>query len=247
MSVTFTRRLVCPHCERDFPADVYWSLHASRSPQVREALLARRFQRFYCPGCGGVVLAEPSLLYTDFPRRQWFATFPRRALPHRRDLERLVTEGFEHNMRLAAPPMVQAWADEMQVRVVFGLPHLREKLLLAEAGLDDRVVERLKLALLSDVSKRLFEPTLQVVVQAVRSEHLEVTVEDPAGADRTQVVRSYRVPISRYQELEGVGSTLPPLCSRFVVDWRDQLAPEAPLPAAPDANVQALLSRLGRP
>gem|GEM_PF-4635118 len=57
----------------------------------------------------------------------------------------IVAEEFHHNMRVAAPQMVRDLADNFAVRLVFGFDALAEKLRAWDAGLDDRVVEALKL------------------------------------------------------------------------------------------------------
>ncbi len=248
MSVTLKRRVRCPHCGDEFGADLYWSLHATRSPAVRDAVLAQRFQRFSCPSCDGTVVAEPTLLYTDFHRRQWFATFPARALAHRTELIRLVQEGFHFNMRVNAPPLVRDWADDMRVRVVFGLPWLREKLLLHDAGYDDRLVEVLKLQLLRGTATRLFRPDTPIVVDEVDDDGLTLSLMEAVPDDRNEVVRSYRLPRAAYDALidqrEAMEALLPEVFTSPVVDWRAPFAPHAPLPPGPTRAQQALIERL---
>ena len=144
MSVVTPRQVTCPHCRQEFTAPVYASLHVRRAPEVRDAILAGRFQREPCPKCGGSIVFERPMIYTDFDRMHLLALLPSGAIRHRSALARHIGGVFERNLTVAAPPMVKAWADDFQRRVVFGLPHLREKLVAFEYGIDDRALEALK-------------------------------------------------------------------------------------------------------
>jgi hypothetical protein len=145
---TFSPGIIrCP-CGHDFEVDVADGLHVSLRPDLRDAILAGSFHRFACPRCARVSVIEKLLAYTDFPRRQWLTVVPAAGLARRSEWLRLAEDSFRATMIERAAPMVTAWAPEMTRRVGFGLVSLREKLAAFDAGLDDRILELVKLQMI---------------------------------------------------------------------------------------------------
>lgn len=145
---TFSPGTIQCECGHSFAVDVADGLHVSLRPDLREAILAGRFHRFSCPRCARVSRIEKLLAYTDFPRRQWFTVVPLAGLARRGEWLRLAEDSFHATMIERAAPMVKAWAPDMTRRVIFGLASLREKLAVFDAGLDDRVIELVKLQMI---------------------------------------------------------------------------------------------------
>lgn len=238
MSTTLPHTVACGRCGHSFRADLYWGLHATRAPEVRAAILAGGFQRFVCPGCGRDVVLEPTLLYTDFDRAQWIGVFPRRALRHHAALGEQTAASFERNMRVAAPPMVRAWAPDFRVRAVFGLPSLREKLLLWDEGTDDGVFECLKMQHLAAQGLGYLDPGTEAWLHAAEPDAWILAVVGPtAAADGAVAELRIRVPRSAYAtalaERDVLAATFTDLYAGPVVDWRAALVETEPLPAAP--------------
>lgn len=148
MSVYQGRKLVCPACGSVMHRDVCVSLNGNRVPAVVDEIRAGRFQRFPCDGCGQVVVADGPLIYTDFDRKHWVGCFPRTVEAAWRVLEHQPAESFRRAMIDHAAPVIRAEADGYLVRTVFGLPALAEKILIWDHGLDDMVVEVVKLEVL---------------------------------------------------------------------------------------------------
>lgn len=143
LSKTETR---CPACGDAFAVRTVDSANVQRMPAFRDALLQGRFMVERCPHCGaGAVVQMDMLLYTDLPRGQFVAVFSparREEVPH---LEGTVAQAFRRAFIDNAPPPVQRSAEHVGQRVVFGYGELREKVVCWDAGLDDRVLEALKL------------------------------------------------------------------------------------------------------
>ncbi|MFT5682035.1 MAG: hypothetical protein ACI8RZ_002953 [Myxococcota bacterium] len=235
MSIAAAHTIVCPTCQAQFSGELLRSLHVTRRPDARAAILAGTFQRFTCPECGGAVRVEPTLLYTDFERHHWFAVFPRHTLPHRHDLIDLVDEGFEANMRTHCPPMVRQWAPRFVRRVIFGLPALREKLLCDLHALDDRVLEVAKMQLLRDTAPRAFHPATLLYLDAVTEAGLELVLAERPGEDGTQIVRRIGVKRAFYERIAAwpaLPGRFPELYQPWLADWQAALQPHAPLPQA---------------
>lgn len=143
MAAPIQARVGCPGCGAEIAADLLDAVDAARRPDLRDDLLARRFHRWSCPGCGAAPEIEHAIVYTDLPRRHWLYVGVER--------DRAYWPGWE--ARLAGDialalsrhsPLLHATADGLRSRVVFGYEELREKLVIWEAGVDDALIECLK-------------------------------------------------------------------------------------------------------
>lgn len=148
MSTRYTTEVTCGRCGRLNQVAIADSYSVDRLPAVREWVLARTLMSTLC-ACGDRVGVEKPLLYSDVGRGWWIqiATVDRR--PMFEVCER------ETRAELAAstdpakwPKAAAAIGESLRVRVVFGHEELREKVLCADHGLDDVLVEILKLELL---------------------------------------------------------------------------------------------------
>ncbi len=139
-----TVRCTCGHTQEAQLAD---GLHITRLPEVRARILEGTFHHVACRACGRVSTAQTKTLYTDFDRYHWVAVAPPWFIGDWPAWSEALTREFDHNMRVAAPPMIQALADRFAVRLVFGYDALAEKLVAWDAGLDDGLVEVMKLRL----------------------------------------------------------------------------------------------------
>jgi hypothetical protein len=144
-----TRTLVCA-CGHRFPVEIWDGVHVSQWPELRQQVLDGTFHRFPCDACGVTAIYDDLLGYTDFPRRHWFTIAPAVDLAYRSKWNELAENSFRATMVEFAPPLVREWSTEMTRRLIFGIQSLREKLVAFDAGLDDRVVELLKLQLIRD-------------------------------------------------------------------------------------------------
>src|SRR5512140_1883141 len=189
---TFVPSLIrCP-CGEEYRVEVANGLHISLRPDIRRQIFDGTFHKFTCPACGMPTMVDRLLSFTDFPRRQWFTIAPSNGLPWRRKWLALADESFTAAMVEHAPPMVVGWSTEMTRRLMFGLASLREKLVIADAGLDDRVVELLKIQLIRDL-RDTFSPDHYF--------HLTVVREAQLGFERTHadgMIRSFAVPREMY-------------------------------------------------
>jgi len=175
--------LVCV-CGNRFPIDVWDGLDASQGPELRQQVLDGTFHRFPCAVCGETAVYDDLLNYTDFPRRHWLTIVPGVDLAYRSKWIAFADQSFHATMVEFAPPLVREWSIEMTRRLIFGIQSLREKLVAFDAGIDDRVVELLKLQLIRDGALPL-DPGNRVELAAItpdevrftrRSGDLEVTV-----------------------------------------------------------------------
>jgi hypothetical protein len=148
MSVFHKHNVTCPHCATEVELDVNFSVNADRRPDYRQAILDGSFQVLACPACAASFRVEPELSYLDMGRHQWILVKPARELDQWEDLERMAEVIFEANYGPGAAKIAQELGAALNVRVTFGWPALREKILLQELGIDETALELLKLALL---------------------------------------------------------------------------------------------------
>lgn len=214
-------------CGAGFEGELFDGLHVSRRPDLRDRILEGGFHRFTCPACGQPVVVERRLAYTDFPRRHWFTVFPRIDLRHRDELVALARRSFQATMVERAPALVQGWATEMVERAIFGLASLREKLAVLDAGLDDRLIECLKLQLFR-AAGLVLHPDTFLYVAAVETDTLVLHYAPPG-----RLPTSLPVPRELYTELElerdRLRRELPWLFDEIVVDYRAAIAPRTAL------------------
>jgi hypothetical protein len=222
---TFVPAKIACRCGETYPVEVATGLHISLRPDLRQRILDGEFHRFRCPHCATIMQIDGLLAFTDFPRRQWFTIAPGNGLPSRTKWLALARDSFEATMVRNAPEMVVGWGREMTRRLIFGLASLREKLVILDAGLDDRVIELLKIQLLRDLHDDV-SPELYFHLTALRGSALVFERAHPDGA-----VRGAPIPRAMYDALAGApelaGSIEAAFPDELLVDFRAILAPEA--------------------
>lgn len=243
MSTFIHAKVACAACDHVYDGDVAESLHISTRPDLRDDILAGRFHRFQCPACAAFTTIEKVLSYTDFARHHWFTVVPTVELPFLAEWRALADTSFRTTMIERCPSMVRdEMAPRMRRRLVFGLASLRDKLTGMDAGLDDRVLEVLKLELLRE---RGVLPDLRVACHlvAVSADTLGFDLARPGSPPGGEPVIE-RVAVARgdYERLAAHETDLarrwPELWEDIAVDWRALLVapPAAPAAAAGSAT-----------
>ena len=232
MSDTVPAKLKCPHCKTIFEIEIFYNLNMRRRPGIRQQILDEHFQQYSCPACNRQVQAAPIMLYTDFQRRQWYALFPEAAFVYRSALASRVLEGFDSNMRENCPPMVKAWASHFEVRLAFGVPALREKLIAFDANIDDRILEVFKLQLMRDTKMGSITPTTNIFLHSCSEHTLQfLHINNINGG--MEVVHQVETPRSGLEQLgehlSNLESSMPSLFNSPVVHWRAPLVPDLPM------------------
>lgn len=161
MSLFRPQTLTCPNCAQENTVQVAGSINADRRPDLRAAIMGSDFQDMTCERCDERFRVEPELNYLDFGHRQWIAAMPARRMPDFLEVEDDAMESFNRSYGNAASAEAREIGEALDVRLTFGWPALREKLLLRDLGLDDVVMELVKL----DLMRRLPEAPLQQGVE----------------------------------------------------------------------------------
>lgn len=133
-------------------------LNVQRTPAWRQRVLDRTFHQL--PAGEGGFQVEKSFVYLDLARGQAFLVHP----PRERYRYAIASAQLDRLMQVLTAEMRARVRD---LRVVFGSEELREKLVAADAGLDDRAVELMKAALMHDHPVLLRLPRLRLSLDAV--------------------------------------------------------------------------------
>ena len=224
MSTFVPSTIVCT-CGERYSVEVANGLHISLRPDLRQQILDGMFHRFFCPACGMTAMIDATMSFTDFPRRQWFTVAPANGLPWRRQWLEVARTSFQATIVDHAPEMVVGWGREMTRRLMFGLAALREKLIAGDAGLDDRVVELLKVQIVRDLRGEL-SPSHYFHLVEVKDDVLVFERTHPDG-----MIRSFAIPRRIYEDLAR-DPELPKLIELafpdgLLIDHRAMLVPEA--------------------
>lgn len=142
MSTFRSYEATCPACEHRWTVELARGLHITRLPHIREQLVSGRFQVSPCPRCTSPTVFEATVVYTDFERHEYIACETAASASWQAAIARHQTvfrDCFEHG-----PPIAQEMGKAFKRRLVYGFRALREKIVLWDAGLDDRVVEAVK-------------------------------------------------------------------------------------------------------
>jgi hypothetical protein len=187
MSFFQSQQIQCPSCGTPVDFDVVYSVNAVLRPDLRQAILDRTFQREACGQCGLAFRVEPEMTYLDYKRKQWILVRPFTDLAEWVDMEKYARSFFEAAFGPEAPGPSQALGRNLQVRVTFGWPAIREKLLCAEQELDDVELELFKISLIRTLDRSPLTDTTELRLLHVEPQRLglvwlEVENEEPREA-----------------------------------------------------------------
>lgn len=198
MSLFHTSQIPCPSCGQDVEFEVVASVNAVRRPDLRQAILDGTFQQQTCGHCGTNFRVQPEFNYLDVSRGQWIAAFPYEKLGEwpRHEEHTRATIDKAYGPRASAP--ARSIGARLKLRLTFGWAALREKLVAAEAGLDDVVLELCKIAILHGAPDQPLADETELRLFAVDGPDLVlawiVTVTE-------RVVDTMKVPRSLYDEI----------------------------------------------
>lgn len=128
--------VVCPKCGAKGEASAWQTLNSALDPEAKKALLNGTLFQYKCPSCGEISALHYGMLYHDAERRAMVYCVPEseaeQAIQEIRDAENL-------------NELTAAAGKKLTKRVVVTQNDLREKAAIFDAGLDDRIIELVKL------------------------------------------------------------------------------------------------------
>lgn len=175
----------CPKCTADIAVEPLGSLNAGRKPHLREAVLDGSLGSQECKSCRTTVRVEPECTYLDLPRKQFFTVWPTTRVGEWKALETRSREVFDLAFGAQAPEAARALGEGVKLRAVFGWAGLREKLLAAEAGIDDVTLECAKLAVIRATADGRIAQPFSLRLVRIDDESMGLGWL-PAGSDRPE-------------------------------------------------------------
>lgn len=131
MSKHHKEEIECPLCHHKGEFDLWESVNVDLDPELREQVLNYQLFVWTCPKCGSHVITPYDTLYHDMKHR--FMLF----FSHEFNEE----EADKYApMKMPKDFLMDGYTN----RIVYGLEHLKEKILILEEGLNDVAIERMK-------------------------------------------------------------------------------------------------------
>jgi hypothetical protein len=138
MSQSESITITCPKCKSKQPFTVWHSINVTLDPELKQRLLDRSLITFQCGKCGHSAAIEQELMYHDMDRKLMI-------LRGHDKPDEAFAEGLG--------PLVKKMESEYTFRLAESINALVEKILIWDAGLDDRVVEIVKLLLMGHIDE----------------------------------------------------------------------------------------------
>ncbi len=173
MSRFHEQAVSCPLCGKKSTELIATSLRISSETPFKEQILNGNFQRFTCEDCNHPFYVEDPLMYIDFGKKIMIAQFPKSWNGRWQEHEQVVKHNFDNYLAgKYAAPSARKMSEGFQLRTVFGLDALAEKVSCLEFGLDDQLLSILKLQLILNVEEIPFHPEFIPLLKEIRDEEL---------------------------------------------------------------------------
>ncbi|MEP1199051.1 CpXC domain-containing protein [Tateyamaria sp.] len=212
MSLFRPKNLTCPSCKALITMDAVGSINADRRPDYRDDILNNKFQDTTCGSCNATFRLQPDFNYLDAGRGQWIAALPAARMPEYLAAEDESAALFSTSYGDKAPKAAQVVGKTLAVRLTFGWPAVREKLLLREHDLDDAIMELVKLDVLRRVPSAPMKPGVELRAFDLSDDNISMVwleTDTEASLENLQVPRAlYRAIAETIKEWEKVHTEL---------------------------------------
>lgn len=230
MSLFNTQRISCPACglEQDF--ETVLSVNGAGRPDLIEAILDDDFQRKPCQRCAAPLRLDPDFTLLDQARGLWLSAAPLAGLARWPEFEARAQQAFAEGYSASPSQGAREIGATLRARVSFGWPAAREKLLIAELGLNDVSIELCKMAALRSGAPAHLQASTELRLLGVEGEDLVLAWVDSASGETGAELRLAR---SLYEQIEGDDTSAwdrlrKPMSSGYFVDINRMLLPPPP-------------------
>lgn len=182
MTKISTQVLICPNCQTKTTFKKYDSINATLEPKLKEQLLTGELFTFTCPDCQTKATVLYDLLYTDVKQKlliQYVADEKNLAQARQNISQALLAAHQLSDQDLLA--------DGYEIRYTADPGALREKIMLRDEKIDDRIVELMKYILLTqqeiDYDQVLFERKAPGKLELVATKDDQIIANAPFSYD----------------------------------------------------------------
>ncbi len=162
MSKVNTVKVTCPKCNKESDFKIWESINVQLDPEMKDKVLNGEAFLFKCPECGEITQVFYTCLYHDMEKQMMIYLLP--------DDEKAIKDAatFMSGMDPRSKGLdLTVISEQYSNRIVTSLVELQEKIHIADAGYDDRVIEIIKVLYLGMMA----EQTPDKKVDAILFDH----------------------------------------------------------------------------
>ena len=148
MSKEETITIKCPKCGKEGKYVVWHSLNSKLSPEAKEDLLSGKLFSYKCSDCGEVTSVIYDFLYHEMDE---YGTMIQLASSD--ENYNATVKNFDMIVNNQLMPEMPNMAEKYRFRIVDSVNNLREKVYIFDQGLDDRVIELMKIFIINSLNK----------------------------------------------------------------------------------------------
>ena len=147
--------ITCPACGSKHEFKVWDSINTKQDPELKEAVRTGDAFRYTCPDCGATALLNYNFLYHQMEDK--YMVF-------------VSVEGDAWNQMMSILSARQKDLPDYTMRIVRSYNDFREKLMILDAGLDDRVVEIIKSSVWHNVEETYADKGIDEILFAMNDD-----------------------------------------------------------------------------
>lgn len=188
MSINTKESHPCPKCGQQNDITVWNSITVHDSPDLKHDLLSGKVNFYVCASCGYRALAPNPMLYHDIDKKLLFSFSPCSNLATAQELYDKVRETSEKSGELKK-------LEGYNLRFITNINDLMEKIITFDHGLNDKVLEVIKLMILSQDLEKSQQRECRLGKKT--EENIEFVIRDT----KEQQIYTCTVPLSTYETL----------------------------------------------
>jgi len=176
MPVNKTTKAVCPECGKENEVELWCSINPEEQPELKKKLLDGSLFTFTCTHCGHKSLLGYDLIYHDAGKRVI--------------IDELATGSLEEHVKLLDELRYKQLGEETEgyrFRIFDSPNRMREKAMIFDNGLDDRIIEIIKLYYFTGV--KLQHPDITAVYFAARDGRYLLEFTSPSAPLMAEIHR----------------------------------------------------------
>lgn len=150
MSEIQKQRTMCPKCGKIIEFGVWDSIEIPYDEEQKQKVLDNTFFRVLCEDCKIMFPVAYPCVYNDLEQRYLIWIAPKMDEKEQKDIA-------AHNFKLKNDDVVRLAQKAYRFRIVRNSNELREKIIIFDEGLDDRIVEVMKLVYIPAIRKNIGE------------------------------------------------------------------------------------------
>ena len=182
----------CPKCGQNVEAEQWSAVSGDKNPQQKAKLLDGSLFKAVCRKCGRVSTVGYPMIYNDMKENYMiWLVYDTEEVGH-------VTEYFKKSKSSQPDDDSQEPVDPgCRQRIVLSPEALREKIMIFDSGLDDKIVEIMKLAYSKEAQIKLRGDTIAAALFSNRDGEKQIEMYTEKG-------KAFVAPVSRalYEQLE---------------------------------------------